>query len=235
MKRFRFMVMLLAVMLLAMCGEVWADVAINATNFPDEAFRNYISNRCDTDKNGNLSDSEISSLAVINTFTLGVISSLKGIEYFTPLQGLRCDGNRLTELDVSKNTALTRINCADNQLTTLDLSKNTALTELYCQDNKFTTLDLSNNKNLRALYCDFGIATSQGTFSLNLADFLKKFKFDSTWEITSAWSSFTDGSRSQATINTSAGTISGTYAVRKTLDYVSLTFDTQDRLQLLYR
>lgn len=40
MKKFRC-----RLMLLAMCAEAWTDVEINATNFPDEAFRNYVSSK----------------------------------------------------------------------------------------------------------------------------------------------------------------------------------------------
>ena len=64
-----------------------------------------------------------------------------------------CSNNQLTELDVSKNTALTELYCNKNQLTKLDVSNNTALTTLYCASNKLTELDVSNNTALTSLYC----------------------------------------------------------------------------------
>ncbi|MDR0303961.1 MAG: leucine-rich repeat domain-containing protein, partial [Chitinispirillales bacterium] len=81
------------------------------------------------------------------------ISSFAGIEYFTGLTTLDCDYNRLTTLDVSKNTALTELYCSSNQLTTLDVSKNTALTALDCSSNQLTTLDVSKNTELGWLDC----------------------------------------------------------------------------------
>ena len=66
---------------------------------------------------------------------------------------LYCNGNQLTTLDVSKNTALKSLGCSFNQLTALDVSKNTALTGLYCSENQLTALDLSHNTALAWLYC----------------------------------------------------------------------------------
>ncbi len=83
----------------------------------------------------------------------GVLTSLRGIEYFESLIELMCPGNQLTTLDVSKNTALTRLECWENHLTTLNVSKNTALKELWCTWNRLTTLDVSKNMALKELRC----------------------------------------------------------------------------------
>ena len=113
---------------------------INATNFPDASFRNWLlSQSYGTD--GKLTASEISSITSINVSgsspsSPGAIRSLKGIEYFTALVWLYCFYNQLTSLDVSKNTALKLLNCGYNQLTSLDVSKNTALTSLRCYRNR---------------------------------------------------------------------------------------------------
>ena len=45
-----------------------AGVVINEMNFPDAEFRNYVSNYCDTDGNGKLSSSEITSTTSITIF-----------------------------------------------------------------------------------------------------------------------------------------------------------------------
>ena len=76
------------------------------------------------------------------------ITDLTGIEGFTALTSLRCGGNNLTSLDVSKNIALTQLFCISNQLTILDLSKNTALSYLKCDDNKFDCDSLKAKYNL---------------------------------------------------------------------------------------
>ena len=66
---------------------------------------------------------------------------------------LLCVENRLSSLDVSKNTALTDLNCRSNQLTSLDVSNIIALTHLNCYNNKLTNLDVSQNTALKSLFC----------------------------------------------------------------------------------
>ena len=83
----------------------------------------------------------------------GKLTDLSGIEWFTGLTYLSCNDNNLTELDVSKNTALETLSCSGNQLTTLDVSKNTVLTDLSCSSNQLTTLDVSANRLLEDLSC----------------------------------------------------------------------------------
>lgn len=75
------------------------------------------------------------------------------IGYFPNLTELNCYYNKLTSLDVSKNTALTILNCYANQLTSLDISNNTNLTELQCGNNKLAELDVSHNTALTSLQC----------------------------------------------------------------------------------
>ena len=147
-------------------------ILIDASHFPDAAFREYVSN-FDTDGDGSLSDEEIANVEYISVYGKN-ISSLSGIEYFTALTYLYCPSNQLTTLDVSKNTALTYLSCwgngmtslnvngaaalyyldcAPNLLTELDVSTNTALENLYCYSNQLTKLDVSKNTALQYLYC----------------------------------------------------------------------------------
>ena len=129
-------------------------IAIDATNFPDEKFREYVSTYCDKDKDTYLSDEEIAAVTKINV-NIKSISDLKGIEYFTALTQLECYRNQLTSLNVSKNTALKLLYCPDNQLTSLDVSKNTALEYLNCSINQLTSLDVSKNTALTDLFCGY--------------------------------------------------------------------------------
>ncbi len=134
------------------CGHARPeDGAINASNFPDENFRKYVSDHFDTDHDGILSDSERKSVTEIDCRESS-ISDLKGIEYFSELNYLDCAYNQLTCLDVSRNTQLTGLWCSDNQLTSLDVSRNTQLTDLLCYDNQLTSLDV-NNTQLTYLNC----------------------------------------------------------------------------------
>lgn len=90
------------------------DVAINAINFPDSAFRTYVSS-FDTDGNGSLSASEIAAVTEINVDNLG-ISSLKGIEFFPVLDKLSCQNNPISAFDISSNTIAT-CNTGGNSVT----------------------------------------------------------------------------------------------------------------------
>ena len=135
-----------------------AGVAIDDTNFPDANFRTIVEHY-DTNKDSSLSDTEIAAVEEIDCYDKG-ISNLKGIEYFTSLNILRCTDNQLTALDVSENTALTKLNCCFNKLTSLDVSKNTALTILECNANRLTSLDVSKNTALTELNCSINELTS---------------------------------------------------------------------------
>ena len=132
-------------------------IEVNATNFPDEAFRNWVLQNVSGASDGILTDEEIANVTSINCSgtngNLGTIANLQGIEFFTAMTRLRCSYNKLTSLDVSKNTALTELFCGDNQLTSLDLSKNIALIELHCGSNQLTSLDVSYNTAIEILYC----------------------------------------------------------------------------------
>jgi len=65
------------------------------------------------------------------------IEDLTGIEYFTELEKLECDNNKIKKLDLSNNTKLTRLNCSDNQLTELNLKNgnNTSIINFDARDN----------------------------------------------------------------------------------------------------
>ena len=128
------------------------DVAINAANFPDANFREFVK-QYDKDSNGYLSTAELAEVTSMDCGSKS-IADLTGVEHFTALKRLYCYSNDLTSLDLSNNTALTKLTCYDNQLTSLDLSNNTALTELTCYDNQLTELDVSNNTELTFLDCE---------------------------------------------------------------------------------
>ena len=93
-------------------GSDLVEIAIDATNFPDENFRKKLLEH-PLGKDGIFEGIEIkriSSLYLGNSY----IESLKGIEYFTSLETLVCSGNQLTSLDVSQNTELKSLKCFSN-------------------------------------------------------------------------------------------------------------------------
>ncbi len=146
----------------------------------------------DTNSDGKLSPAEAAAVDIIylrsevewdngRLIGLGDIVSLEGIEYFTGLEYLDCNGNQLSTLDVSDNSSLITLNCGVNPLSTINISKNTALQTLSCQytqlntldisnngalinlslsDNNLTSLDLSNNGALKSLYLGYNNLTS---------------------------------------------------------------------------
>ena len=129
---------------------IGGGIAIDETNFPDDAFRQYVLDNCDTNGDKVLSDEEIANATHLYVDGLN-IADLTGVGHFTALQHLDCYDNQLTALDVSKNAALQWLNCANNQLTTLDVTKNTALKTLDCSWNSLSSLNVSKNTALMAL------------------------------------------------------------------------------------
>ncbi len=137
--------LLIAFILLMMAGtgaSVRAQVAINATNFPDDIFRQWVIDNCDTDGDGTLSTTEAAK-KLINVQGKG-IANLKGIEHFTAATLLNISNNQLTTVDLTKNTKLTRLDCYNNQLTKLSVTKNTALTKISCYGNKIKGTNMTN-------------------------------------------------------------------------------------------
>ena len=127
-------------------------IAINETNFPDINFRNWVLEVLECGADGVLKDVEITDVTRIVVTEKG-IQNLKGIEYFTALKELYCNGNQLTSLDVSKNRVLKELYCYDNQLTSLDVSQNTALENLKCYNNRLTSLNVSECTALTKIEC----------------------------------------------------------------------------------
>ena len=118
------------------------SIAIDASNFPDPDFRNYVKAEFDKDNNNSLSESERNAATVINVKDK-LMETLEGIEFFPNLKELDCSINQLSALDVSRNTALEKLDCSTNQLSRLDVSQNAKLKYLYCSQNELTSLDVS--------------------------------------------------------------------------------------------
>ena len=159
------------------------SIAINASNFPDEAFRNYLLKenhfgdyfKIDKDRNGKLSEAErnaVKKIVVYGGYKGQKIKDLTGIQYFPNLEILYCYENQLTKLDVSKNTKLTVLSCGTNQLSSLDVSQNPALQRLNCYENNLTSLDVSQNTALEYLdasgnQININVETTPRTFDLS--------------------------------------------------------------------
>ncbi|MCR4692183.1 MAG: leucine-rich repeat protein [Lachnospiraceae bacterium] len=129
-------------------------VQINAANFPDDRFRAVISGpKYDRDGNGTLDAEEIGLTINIECEGEG-IHSLKGVEYFTDLQGLWCKDNQIESMDISALKDLRGLWCSGNPLTELDLSPNPELVWVYCFDCKLKKLDVSKNTKMAFIECN---------------------------------------------------------------------------------
>lgn len=142
--------LLLFVALLASLSA-WADVEINAENFPDPVFRGYLNDQ-PYGNDGVLTDDEIADITSIVVTNSGV-RNLIGIEYFIALTNLQCDSNFIYDLDVSQLPALTSLNCGYNYLSELDVTQNPALTNLSCGNNDLWEINIEQNSDLQLLDC----------------------------------------------------------------------------------
>lgn len=153
-------------------AEATSDVAIDSTNFPDEQLRIYLQNNFDLDNDGKLSASEISAAKTINVSGLG-ISKLTGIEYFTSLTELNASDNKLSSVNLTKNTKLTYINVGKNSLKTLDLSKCTKMQIVVYSNNQLTKVTMPAKKylgNLDYVDASYNKFTTQANAGLNIGD-----------------------------------------------------------------
>ncbi len=141
-----------AVFTLKWDGElvVPTGVAIDSVNFPDSEFREYVAANFDSDGDGMLSEEEIAAVKKIE-FSGGTLTVMEGLEYFVDLQELILQDVGVSELDISKNTALEKLICWCTNLWELDTSNNAALK--YLTVSQVTTLDVSGSTALEYLDC----------------------------------------------------------------------------------
>ena len=164
MKNIAYLKLLLAVIALATL-TAQADVVINETNFPDEDFRYYVKNEHFYFINGVavypgaddvLTAAELATYKDMNVaYNHNNIASLQGIEFFTNLNVLNCNRNKLTSVNLSNNKQLEWLIIYRNQLTSLDMTSNTRLKYLRCwQNTTMTSLNVAGLTQLIELDCN---------------------------------------------------------------------------------
>lgn len=142
-------------------------------NIPDPVFKDVLVNgHCaDLDGDGSLDgdvdtndDGEIQQSEAEAVFELvlqdNAITSMEGLQSFTNIEILWAGYNKMTELDVSQNTALTFLECAYNQFTELDVSNNVNLITLNFYGNQLSQIDVTANVLLEHLTCGNNEITS---------------------------------------------------------------------------
>ena len=125
-------------------------IPIDENNFPDPAFRDYVSREFDTNHDGILSEAERYNVTRISVANQG-ITNMTGIALFPELDYLYCDRNEIAELDTSGNLKLTYLSCSSNPLHTLDISQNSQLRTLEVWDaSRLQSLDVSHCPELES-------------------------------------------------------------------------------------
>ena len=122
-----------------------------ALEFPDEEFRHFLRDCCDTDGDGKL-DVDIKNMTIPTSYA---IKSLKGIQLFEALEKLDCHGIGLTTLNVSMNFKLRELDCSGNQLKEYLPILSSGLKKLNCSNNKLTHMNLGirSGLNLEEVDC----------------------------------------------------------------------------------
>lgn len=128
----------------------------NCASFTEGVPSDSYTSSVDTNGDGEIQISE--AIAVkglkINTSimtTIGDILSVEGLQYFTNLQRLNCNGNQLQSLDVTMMADLVELNCAYNHLTSVDFSGLSLLDLVRCYHNSIVAMPLDGLPMLRFL------------------------------------------------------------------------------------
>ncbi len=119
----------------------------------------------------NIIDGQVVTANISNITSLDVsgrnISNLTGVESFTNLEGLFCQDNQITTLNISNNLDLQQVWCDNNLLSSLDTSQNSELLSITCSNNQIISLDVSNNTKLNVLVCDNNLISTINLISNN--------------------------------------------------------------------
>lgn len=157
----------------------------SATIDPNPMVFNY---GADLNGDGEVQISEAASITGLNVSTSNFntsadILSLEGIQYFTNLKVLICNGNQIVNLDVSMLTALKNLECSYNPIQNLNVTGLSNLTELRCNHNQLSQIDTTGLNNLQLLYCIYNNLTSLDFSELtNLTDL--QFDYNSVSNLT---------------------------------------------------
>ena len=128
------------------------DVEINETNFPDDAFREFVT-QYDTSGDGTLQVTELEAVTEIDLYSYNIVD-LTGIKHFTKIADLKVDCGNLVSLDLSGCTSLADLNVDCKNLVSLDVSACTSLENLSYFGYVLETLDVTGCTNLKKLYCE---------------------------------------------------------------------------------
>ena len=149
-----------------------ASVEINSTNFPDENFREYISEEFDDDKNGVLSEEEIEDATYIDLYYVEC-KSLEGISFFTNLKNLDCWGIEATSVDLRNNKELTSVYMYYNKIDSVNVNGLENLGYLTVNECELKSIDVGSCTALQSLSCD-----GNGLPSIDVTDCIDLIELD---------------------------------------------------------
>ncbi len=181
MKKSKFMVFICAAAAAAACLSFTAsaaedvtiadDVDIDETNFPDEKFRDYVSENYDTDKNGSLSAEEIEGAEVLSfsgyAFQGHLEFDMTGVENFKKLKSI-CLYFDVINADLSEIEALTDISFTAGSVSGLVLGDMTSLEGCEIYNSDLTELSLLDCPNLT--YCNLNNNTKLARLEIKNAE-----------------------------------------------------------------
>ena len=127
-------------------------VKIDESTFPDEVFRQYVSDNLDGNKDGSLSEDEIYDIQSLNFSEMDILS-FQGIEYFGNLVDINFSQIPANRIDLSKNTELRNLYCYDTSFADIDLSGCTKLTSVDIFSTNVKKLNLKNCSSLKWIQC----------------------------------------------------------------------------------
>lgn len=123
------------------------DITINASNFPDEVFRNSV-RKYDIDKDGKLSLRERYFKDFISAEG---VSDYKGLEYFI-ISSFTCKKTKARKIDLRANASIKTVRIADSpDLKYLDVSECWKLESLEAVNTSIEKLNIVTNKKLSRL------------------------------------------------------------------------------------
>ncbi len=131
-------------------------IAEPIVNIPDAIFKTYLLGMAEINTNSDLEIQVKEAEAFFGIISVNSmdISDLTGIEAFKNISALYCTNNKISRLDLSKNTLLIYLYCNDNALTELDVSNNLVLQRISISSNQIETIGVSKNASLTVLICD---------------------------------------------------------------------------------
>lgn len=120
------------------------EVAVDKANFPDDKFRQYVSDNFDDNNDDVLSTVELDNATTIQLYGEKNIKNIQGIQYLKNIDFISCDETQIETIDVSEKKKLKSLFCSDiPTLTSLNVDGADALVQLQCYSTGITELNVS--------------------------------------------------------------------------------------------